>query len=394
MIRRLALLVLIGAALLVDACGGGEKTIEVRHPVGYFGMNTQRLPLLLLSGQTERVDGDLARIHDLGVGFVRSTVDWRDVEPTAPQGGRRHFAFTTLDQWMELVSRNGLAWEPIVIGAPAPDWAIRADAGRSGCGALLRQPTGDYIAMLRAVARRYGRDGSFWADHPDLRPAPVTTYEIWNEANLSTFWCPRPDPAAYGRLYATARAALHAVDPRAVTLLGGLAPVTASQSSAQGVKTSFTTFLAQMVAADPDLKDAMDAIAFHPYGNTPDDVLHNIVAFRKQLTELGLGDVPVVANEYGWPTRGISPINPAVSEETRTTDLTQATELLAQSRCGLRGVAPHTWVSAERNPQSTVDWYGLADPSTGQPYPSGLAYGNTVRRLEQGESVASAAHCP
>ena len=74
-----------------------------------------------------------------------------------------------------------------------------------------------------ALARRYGRGGSFWKAHPRLPYEPITDYEVWNEPNFGRLWCPKPDPGAYARLYLAARSAVQAVDPKALVLVGGLA---------------------------------------------------------------------------------------------------------------------------------------------------------------------------
>ena len=171
--------------------------------------------------------------------------------------------------------------------------------------------------MMRALAERYGPGGSFWSAHPDLPYDPVTTYEVWNEPNLATFWCPRPDPAAYARIYLAAHQAIHAADPEATVLLGGLAPVTASEPQEAPTKMAVGDFLARAIQEQPGLPEAVDAVAVHPYAPTPGAVLRTVVWFRKALSGAGLGVVPMSVNEFGWPTRGSEgPLAP-VAEATR-----------------------------------------------------------------------------
>jgi hypothetical protein len=262
-----------------------------------------------------------------------------------------------------------------------------------GCGAFSPPNPRDYAAMMGAVAGRYGRGGSFWAAHPELPRQPVTTYEIWNEPNLSSFWCPRPNPPAYARLYMAAREAIRRVDPRATIVLGGLAPFRINQPSRAPLKMSGKAFLAQLLTAEPRLRNSIDAVGIHPYGTNAGEVLSTAEWFRATLNSVGLGNVPMMANEYGWPTHGISPQYPAVSEDQRASYLRAATADLSRSNCGLLGVAPHTWVSEQRSPISTIDWYGLANPSTGQPYPSAVAYGQAVEATERGASGARIDAC-
>jgi hypothetical protein len=253
----------------------------------------------------------------------------------------------------------------------------------AGCDKLSPPRPAAYAAMMAALARRYGQSGSFWKTNPQLPYRPSTNYEVWNEPN-SGFWCPRPDPAAYARLYLTTRAALRAVDPKATTLLGGLAPFHVNQPPAAPVKMGVRTFLANALRAEPRLRDELDAVAIHPYGRTSRSVLNAVAWFRRTLTSVGLGRVPMSANEFGWPIRGVSPQLPPVPEAKRARYLPSAITSLARSNCGLVAVAPHTWVTEQRNPTAIVDWYGLANPVTGQPYPSALAYGRAVKSLEDG----------
>ena len=94
-------------------------------------------------------------------------------------------------------------------------------------------------ALITQVAERYGVGGTFWRDNPSVAYHPITEFEIGNEQNLfkewvvddtHLHWAPQshtqPDtqgPAAYAQVYEAARAALHAVDPTGIALVGGLA---------------------------------------------------------------------------------------------------------------------------------------------------------------------------
>ena len=406
MSRRSTTAVLLAATLLVAGCGGGGRhktTTAAPAPIplgppappraaSFFGMNAQRLPPRLAAGQTAQVNRSLAEIRSLGVSFVRATVDWQTLEPDPPRNGVHSYRFDALDAWVSAVSANGLRWQILGIGSPSPDWAFEPAALAAGCGQLSPPRPAAYAAMMAALARRYGPGGSFWAANPQLPYRPATTYEVWNEPN-SGFWCPRPDPAAYALLYLDTRTAIRAVDPKAVMLLGGLAPFHVNEPPAAPLKMGVRTFLSSALRAQPRLRSEIDAVAIHPYGATSRSVLNAVAWFRKTLNEVGLRGVPMSANEFGWPTRGVSPQLPAVPEARRARYLPAAATSLARSNCGLIGLAPHTWVTEQRNPASIVDWYGLANPVTGQPYPSALAYGRAVKSLEDGGSRRTLEAC-
>ena len=119
--------------------------------------------------------------------------------------------------------------------------------GAAAGGTSDKSPPADPAAFARfaaQAARRYA-------------PLGVHHWEIWNEPNLAAFWMPRADPAAYARLLVDAAAAIRAADPRAVVILGGLAP-----GADDGGNRSPLGFLRDVYAAGA--KCAFDAVGFIP----------------------------------------------------------------------------------------------------------------------------------
>jgi hypothetical protein len=380
---------LVTAAAGLAACGGGSTTVEVGPPVSrdFFGMNAQLVEQAAQAGKLGYADRQTAQIAGLGVGFVRSAFDWTMVEPSPPAGGRRSYDFSSLDGWVATLARHHLRWLATVKGDPIPRWAAEESA-RADCGSdAPPRGTADYAALMTALARRYGRGGSFWSDHPELPYEPITGYEVWNEPNFGRFWCPRPDPASYARLYLSARTAVHAVDPRALVLVGGLAPFTGGAGGPPD-KMSVGRFLAAAVHEDPAFGEVADAVAVHPYGATPGAVMGTLRYLRATLDSSGLGERPMLADEVGWHTRGTSGL-PPVPEEQRAADFRTVTPAITRSDCDVIGLAAHTWVTPEQRPTDPEDWYGMADALTGAPYPSAIAYGEQVKALEAGAPVAA-----
>jgi hypothetical protein len=231
----------------------------------------------------------------------------------------------------------------------------------------------DFAAYAAAFATRYGRGGSFWAGHPELRPLPVTAYEVWNEPNGAWFWRPAPDAGAYADMYLKAREAIRGADPEATVVIGGLRPQ--------------TPYLRAMYAARPELLGQVDAVGLHPYARRAAKVIANVRAFRRALQGLGDPMVPIVVTELGWPTSGEgSPI--VVSESARAAALEAVTDSLARSDCGVAAVMPYTWTTPERNLGDFEDWYGLHHPD-GRATASGDAFAGVVARWSS-DPVASA----
>ncbi len=370
-------------------CGGGETTVEVGPRVSrdFFGMNAQLVEQAAQAGKLDYAGHQAAQIAELGVGFVRSGFDWAAIEPNAPAGARHSYEFSGVDGWVATLARNHLRWLVTVKGGPIPDWAANPSA-KAACGTNSPpRGTADYAALMDALVRRYGRGGSFWSDHRELPYEPITEYEVWNEPNFGRLWCPRPDPAAYARLYLAARAAVHAVDPRALVLVGGLAAF-ATDDAGPPAKMSVGTFLSRAVHSQPSLGRVADAVAVHPYGATAGAVMGTLRYLRATLDSSGLDGMAMLADEVGWHTRGALGL-PPVPEEQRAADFRIVAPAITRSDCDVIGIAAHTWVTAEQRPNYSEDWYGMADPLTGKPYPSAVAYSDQVKALEAGAAVAA-----
>jgi hypothetical protein len=303
---------------------------------------------------------NLRAMKAAGVETVRSDAVWAWVEPNPPLAGAHHYSWQALDPIVSALAQHGLRWTPVV------DFSTPWD--RAVAGNTVSPPAGidNYAAYAAALAARYGDHGSFWSSHPYLQYLPVHSWEIWNEENLDGFWAPASDPARYTDMYLAARAAVHAVQPGATVLVGGLSNY------------KWAEYLTAMLARRPAAHGQFDAVAFHPYTANADDSLATVIALRHQLVALGEPNVPIAITEVGWPTAG--PVN-VLDDATRATNLSSLTDRLARSDCGILSISPHTWITNERDPGNAEDWYGLFHPD-GTPSATEAAYSLTARALE------------
>lgn len=372
--RKLTLAVAVLVALTaVAALLDRDRAERTADPASeYFGINGSVLWLLARDDRMELLDRHLSEIEKLGLPFVRANLDWIQLEPESPVGGRRSYDYAKIDRWVGALASHGLRWAPLGMGTPA--WA-RDPHAAADCS-IFAPPAdpADYAAMMAAVAARYGSDGSFWKERGELPYRPIVDYEIWNEPNLGGFWCPGPDPAAYGELLAAAAPAIRRVDPGARIVFGGLSPLGGSRpaTSDRRGRLDFAPFLAATAGATPDLGSLVDAVAVHTYGSVP-EVLDQLASYRRAVDGAGLAGMPLSLNEVGWTTNGTGIFDP-VSEARRASNLEAVAREVALSDCGVRSLAPHTWVTAEEDPGDQEDWFGIADPELGTPYPSAIAY--------------------
>jgi hypothetical protein len=287
-----------------------------------------------------QIGGQLRALQQTGASLGRSDALWEAAEPAPPVDGVHHYRWVFDDEIAGALAAHGLRWLAI-IDYSAP-WA-QSIPGRDHSPPRSAR---DYAAYAAAFAARYGVGGVFWRAHPALTPEPVETFEIWNEPDNGQFWAPVPDPSRYADLYLATRDAITAVDPTARVIVGGL--------------TTPTAFLPAMLLARPQLEGHIDGVAIHPYGS-PSVVLQKVRADRATLTSLGLGTVPLYVTEFGWTTQPVGALNYA-SARVRPTDIARTLTALGRVDCGIAASVLYTWVTPERDPSDSEDWYGIHAP--------------------------------
>ncbi len=125
-----------------------------------------------------------------------SGVSWRDIQPT-----RGAVNWTTLDHAVAQAEATG-AKDIMWVHGNTPQWAAEdpESPGLYGPGTSSAPDEQAYLDILRQVATRYrGR---------------ITSYQVWNEANIKIFYRGTPDSMA--ALTEGAREVLRATDPDAL----------------------------------------------------------------------------------------------------------------------------------------------------------------------------------
>jgi hypothetical protein len=179
----------------------------------------------------------LTRAQSARAGLVLLGVPWAAIAPRRPPAGfdaanpaDPSYDWEALDAAVRAAAGKGL--EPVLEVSFAPAWAEgpgRPSPTAAPGGTWLPQPEALGL-FARALATRYA--GGFVAPAaPAAGPLPrVRYFEIWSEENLSEHLNPLwqgsrlAAPAHYRAMLNAAYAAIHAADPTAKVIVGGLAP--------------------------------------------------------------------------------------------------------------------------------------------------------------------------
>jgi hypothetical protein len=258
--------------------------------------------------------------------------------------------------------RINLAWGSVQSGPGAPyDWShydpVIAGTAKNGTRVLptvyssptWAEPTPEYPPLgdrlpafedfAHAAVQRYGSEGSFWKENPDLPKLPITDWQLWNEPNSPLFWKPSPDAGDYVALLRGFDSAVRGADPAARIMLGGLFPTPHG-----GI--DMTDFVSSLYRSGA--KGLFDSVALHPYAATPRVALARVEQMRATLDHLGDPGAQLWITEVGWAAGG-QPSGLTVGPERQADYLTQTFELAAQERerLGLDGVI---WYSLNDTP--------------------------------------------
>lgn len=334
---------LVAAALAAGGCGS-QATGEPAEPGGEA---SGELVVGIVSEDAFAAQGMdrldiLRRQRSAGFRLIRQTFDWSTIEREPGE-----FDFGYHDEFVAAAATADLEILPILFNPPA----FHSPGGERRPGEDTPPPK-RLEAMerfARAVVRRYGPDGSFWGERPDVPRRPIRSWQVWNEPNVPAYWGGDPSAPEYARMLRQIGAAIEAADPEAEIVSGGI------PDSRQGVP--FERYVRLLDAAG-GLKD-LDTLAIHPYARTARDMLTAVADARQLLAELGHAETELRITEFGWATQGpSSPFTVGVQLQGDNIAAIIAELGRLAPELGLRSAIYYNWRDARPYPGGR-DFWGL-----------------------------------
>ncbi len=353
------------AALLVAApLAGAARSV----PQGFFGVMYDNG---IEKAADEVQDSQWDLMASSGVETVRTVFDWGEAQP---QGRGTAFNFARTDGIVRRAALRNVDVLPVVFYAPR--WAR---AFRNRFTSPPARPA-DYVTYLAALVERYGPDGTFWTEHPELPKQPLREWQIWNEPHLPAYWdAPERGRYGYARAYPLVLRASYnivkSLDPGAKIVLAGI-----TQRAWDEIE----------ILYQHGIKRYFDVAALQTF---PQTVRRAVVAtsfFRDAMRARGDGRKPIYLTEIAWPaskgrTQGIR-YQRQETPSGMAAKLSGVYRAMASNRrrLGVGKVFWYTWSSPYGRGGSIFNYAGLQrfDDRTFQAQPALRAYQRTARRYQ------------
>jgi len=226
---------------------------------------------------------------------VRDDITWASVEPSIGI-----FNWQTPDSEISYAASHGL--HLLMIADTAPAWASRVST--SGSDWFWSPPINPrfYGFFVGQLAARYGSNGTFWAQNPNVPKVLPAGIEVWNEPNISRFWGDTtPNPGQYAAMVEAAYPAIKAHDPSMTVISAGLSPAgayndvdcTGSSGGSSATSVNPLNFLQAMYADGAG--GSFDALGWHPYNYYGGATAANMLAYNPCSAWSQLASTPVSA---------------------------------------------------------------------------------------------------
>jgi hypothetical protein len=292
--RHRAVIATLLALLIALTAAAGAQAV----PKTFFGT----------MAQTGLGASDVDHMGQAKVGTLRTGIDWASTDP----GPGDDYNFGGFDALLREAARNGITVLPYVVGTPG--WV--ADLEGSNCNVAQNQ-CGTFAPHTKAgldawrtflsdLVHRYGPNGIFWQENPNVPQMPIRAWQLWNEQNSPSFYEPKPNVKRYAKLVKAGWEGIHTVDPGAEVITGGM-----FGTPLGGRKPGITAwdFLAKLYDVK-GIKKYFNGVAIHPYAAKLSKVQLQVDNMRDSMKSGHDTKTDIWITELGWASSG--PTNPLV----------------------------------------------------------------------------------
>ena len=358
-LRRVAALALASiAALLASA-----PAARTAPPADFVGVTSEDV----FAGSASYRSANLSAQRGLGVGLIRQTFDWSQIEL-----GPGRFDLGYHDDYVATAAAHGIRILPILFNPPR--FQLGRTSGRAACA-----PRGfrTFARFAKVLVRRYGPQGSLWAERPALPKLPIRSWQIWNEPNLGIYWCNQSSARQYVRMLRAVGGAIEKVDRKAEIVTAGLPP--SKLSSAIPLE----RYIAQMYRAGA--RRAFDTMAINSYATDRRELRTLLCGIRRQMDRRGHRRARIWITELGWGDAGPAHrfvVGPTGQAARISSSFREITRLRRKLR--LRGVVYYSWRDSPPYPPLYRDMWGLHTgllDAAAHPKPAYFAFRDAVTRL-------------
>jgi hypothetical protein len=331
-----AMLVVVGLAFAVASTGSAAPAPAAP---GFVGIVAQDV----FAGGLKYEDKQVPAMRKAGITLIRQVFDWSIVERK-----RGKFNFSVYDSAVLAAAKRGIEIMPILFNPPS-FLSARPRHNRTH-GTYPPKSLSSIAAFAQAAERWFGPNGRFWAAHKSVKPVPIRIWQVWDEPNLTVYWLPKPNAVQYVSLLKSASQAIHALDPGAEVVSGGL-PL----SNLPGI--NLYTYLKQLLAAGG--AQWINTLGVNAYSPTAAGMIDILDQVRSTLNAGGASKVALRVTEFGWSDAG-PPDQFKLGPTGQATQITDAIHDFAadSSSLDLRGFVYYDWRDAKPY-EGAPDFWGL-----------------------------------
>jgi hypothetical protein len=281
-------------------CSGPRDTSEFNRPGG-GGDGNGNLPnefFGLARGGPLDIR-DFRKMRQIEVKTLRLGLNWAATE-------RKRGEYRWPDLLVAQLARNGI--RPVFSIFGTPKWA--SGSRYQGVPPIRGYAKQSWKHFVEEAVRHYGREGTFWREHPDLKKKAVKSWQIWNEPNLAKYFAKegakplrlvKNAPRKYAKVVQAADNAIHRVDMRANVILAGLTARSMFDGGKGTTKRRVVAdkFLRKFLQV-PGINKHFNAVGLHPYTPSLNKFKQAIKKTRKIMRRGGARKKDVWLTEMGW----------------------------------------------------------------------------------------------